>query len=198
MATLIKVVKRGPLARFSMYRRGARAKEFIFTWDKVLQALIDGMALDRDINNFAQLSFDGEVLSIDFFWLAGTDAHLTGYKESVCLNPRPLREWFENASDNAEYKTLSLKRRNRVRIEFTERVLARLREVAANPIIRKKFGRAVARGWPERKDSRVLLDADFLPHSFFWQESGAHGSICGGLIFWQKDVLSQSRYEMHS
>ena len=121
-----------------------------------------------------------------------------GHREQVCL---PYDKFLEYAAacmqDGKERRLLSISVQKRPEIEFRSR--RRLREVAENKTVRKKFGRFLDRKLGRLQYKRIVLSDDCEPYSFGFTCYTAEGSgLCGGIILHRQGSLKSASYGMHT
>ncbi len=141
----------------------------------------------------------GDCVRICFIWLKSIgEGDVEGHREQVCL---PYDKFLEYAAacmqDGKERRLLSISVQKRPEIEFRSR--RRLREVAENKTVRKKFGRFLDRKLGRLQYKRIVLSDDCEPYSFGFTCYTAEGSgLCGGIILHRQGSLKSASYGMHT
>lgn len=145
------------------------------------------------------LSSGEDCIKVFFIWLEGTgEGEIKGCTEQICL---PCGKFLEYATacmqDGKERRLLSVSERSTPKIEFLSR--RRLREVAENKTIRKKFGRFLDRKLSRLRYKRIVLSDESEPFSFGFTCYTAEGAgLCGGIILHRQGSLESASYGMHT
>ena len=142
-----------------------------------------------------------DTVEIIFYWMQCTDgASISGRRNVVTLSWPELSGFAEQSAREdgpKEWLTLSRDCVRYPRLVFANS--GRLREVAANKLVRRKLSRFLrtAFRWPDVDEIRLY--GDFTPYSFTFQEI-RHGQegIFGGVILHGQEDMRKAYYGIHT
>lgn len=144
------------------------------------------------------LPFGEECVRIFFIWLQKAGENdVRGYTELIYL---PYHEFFACAAGSQErggQRMLSAPAQGSPVIEL--QCGRRLKEVAGNRAIRKKFGRFLGSRLSRMQYKRIVLTDDCEPYSFGFSCYTTEGlGMCGGIILQKRARLRDASYGMHT
>jgi hypothetical protein len=157
----------------------------------------DAYFISKDIYSFCEVSRRDNILSLNFTWLNGSHDSLSGKQELLNI---PYDKFFDFFIDDTQksIRVLHDELKKVPRIQFHS--AKRLKEVLANPIVKRKFLKALDKFTGKQVDEIHFYD-DYTPFSFEWA-SFVNGKrdIVGGLIFHQNGEtdLKKCEYGVHT
>ena len=188
MRKLIKIENTGDMNTIRVVSKEGKGELYLFG---ALQNPLRDTVRDGDnIMSYAQ--FYG-MDHLTFWWLRDSYGKITGRKEYVFL---PEGTFYKALAEGGKLLA-SDEDRTRPRIVYCGRKT--LKNVAANKVVRKKFGRFLRDhfDWRGAKEIRLYDDGKY---SFYFEEELIEGGrgICGGIIFHEGETLKDSNYSMHT
>lgn len=202
--TMVKLSAGGNGVSVRTVSRGFRSPGSIFIEREKLRELQEkGRCIVREGLNAADMArhvlpSGEECVRISFIWLQGTgDGSIGGYTEQTCLPYLKFLACAVGMRDGDRQSMLSVPAQIRPKIEF--QCGKRLKEVAANRTVRRKFGRFLDRNLSRLRYKRVVLSDDCEPYSFGFACYTADGlGLCGGIILHRQGRLKDASYGMHT
>lgn len=187
---------------------GARVKSprrFCATYGELERLKHDGHIISNDIHSFLQVRLDErrDQAVFEFTWLAGRGFdRVEGFEQTVRIRWSRFRTFLEECRDPdgpRDFKALSLDvSKDRPRLVFDGN-RANLHAAIADPVIRRKLGKALMANfnWPDADE--IHLMNDFVPYSFFFREyRNGRASMCGGLILHGQEDMAKAYYGIHT
>lgn len=186
------------------FRYRSKSNTFYLSVNKLYKALAtDETVFDKDIYNFAEVLClkDKDLFKFTFTWLESNGHSMRGEQENVYIKCSDFMKWY--VGKEPVFKALSIQLEKPSRVVFTDSGNYQLKEVLKNPVVKKKFRKAITRflNYPDGRVTEVYND--YSKYSFSWQElhEGRRG-INGGLIFHKDysdpDNFKKGHYSIHT
>ena len=203
--TMVKILAGSSGVSVRTVSRSFKSLRSVFIESGKLRELqVKGRCIVREGTSVADISRcafpSGEdCVKIFFIWLEGTgEGDIRGCTEQIYL---PYAKFLEYAAacmqDGKEQRLLSVPAQRSPEIEFLSR--RRLKEVAENKTVRKKFGRFLDRKLSRLQYKRIVLSDECEPYSFGFTCYTAEGpGLCGGIILHRQGSLKSASYGMHT
>lgn len=189
----VRTVSRGFKSPCSIFIGEERLQEFLEKGRCIIWQGLIAADMARHI-----LPSGEECVKLILIWLSETGENsVHGHREQICLPYYEFLACMARRRDRNVQCVLSVPMRRRPEIVFLCR--QRLKEVAGNRTLRKKFGRFLDRNLGQQRYKRIVLTDDCEPYSFGFACYTAEGlGTCGGIILHGRDGLKHASYQMHT
>jgi hypothetical protein len=210
MNTMIKVRKSSSndFYIFSLINRNFnryKAKNFYISTEDVQRAVsLAGMkcVISKDVYSFCEMRYcsESDRLEMEFYILDNAGEYLKGQRIRVKVNYPPMVAWC-NLQPDEEYKELCKEEKETGKLKICDD--KSLKRAIANPVVRKKLGKALIELAGNNKEITTNLYSDGAEYSFYFVKMrGEKRDYNGGLIF-HKDYknpadLSKGKYSVHT
>ena len=177
-------------------------RRFFITYGELDRLQHDGHIITNDIHCFLQARLD-ERRDLAFTWLTGRSFdRVDGFEQTVRIRWSRFQEFLKNCRQPdgpKDFKALSLDvSRHRPRLIFDGN-RANLHAAIADPVIRRKLGKALMANFNYPDADEIHLTNDFVPYSFFFREfQGGRACMCGGLILHGQEDMGKAYYGIHT
>lgn len=192
--TLVKMVMNDDYVNFRTFSRTFTSPHRFYVSKEEFKKLLEKkFVIVSDINSFAKLRLEEDVLDITFYWIRESNMDLTGKKDEVRIPFEKIRDFIENGVSR-ETNVLSLPDNHMPTITFMSN--KNLKEVAATPVLRHKLGKFMTKNFRWPREEQIEIFDDYDPYNFFFK---CTSGLCGGIILHQQDGdLRKSKYQMHT
>lgn len=180
-------------------------RRFFITYGELDRLQHGGHIITNDIHCFLQARLDErcDLATFEFTWLTGRSLdRVDGFEQTVRIRWSRFQEFLENCCQPGgpkDFKALSLDvSRHRPRLIFDGN-RANLHAAIADPVIRRKLGKALMANFNYPDADKIHLTNDFVPYSFFFREfQGGRACMCGGLILHGQEDMGKAYYGIHT
>lgn len=180
-------------------------RRFFITYGELDRLQHDGHIITNDIHCFLQARLDErrDLATFEFTWLTGRSFdRVDGFEQTVRIRWSRFQEFLKNCRQPdgpKDFKALSLDvSRHRPRLIFDGN-RANLHAAIADPVIRRKLGKALMANFNYPDADEIHLTNDFVPYSFFFREfQGGRACMCGGLILHGQEDMGKAYYGIHT
>ena len=211
MRTMVKAEKSGQFLVFrtinkepnSHFRYNGKSDRFYVQKSAIIKSILtDQAVVERDIYSYAELKYfkADKLLRIEFTWITNGDGH-GNFKcsvETVWLDYAKMNRWIANGCKGV-YKALSVQLNKPDRVIFTDSCQDKLKQVLGQPLLKRKFIKAINRQFLLSNGRVIKFYPDFVDYSFYWAEERG---LNGGLILHKDnnnpDNLAGAKYGIHT
>jgi hypothetical protein len=179
------------------FRWRGRSREFYIPIKQIWEVGNNRSAIARDGFSFISMNRDDDFLHINIYWLESNGHEIYGYPDQLYIKWDNFKDWFLSGED--KYNALSENPGLLPKLVF--HCPGRLHEVLDNPIVKKKFTKAIIEFQNYASYDKINFYSDFMPYSFYWEGSYKdRRGMCGGLIYhmYGQDDVEKGKYSVHT